>query len=142
MRKIALPLAVFAAALLAGGATIATAAKGDKVFNVKLDGKQETPKGSTTGKGTAKITLNASTGKVCFALTWSKIDTPNAAHIHKGAKGKAGPVVIPLFATPPKHKGCVTAKKSLVSAIAKSPSGYYVNVHTAKFPGGALRAQL
>jgi hypothetical protein len=113
-----------------------------KVITVNMTGKQETPPGSPTGKGTAKVTLNSSSGRVCFKLSWSGIGTPTASHIHKAAKGKAGPVVIPFFGGAPKHSGCVTAAKSLVAAIVKNPGSYYVNVHTAKFPGGALRAQL
>jgi len=120
----------------------ATALAADTTFTVKMSGKQESPKGDPDGKGTAKITLSPSRGKVCFKITWSGIGTPNAAHIHKGAKGVAGPVVIPFFATPPKHSGCVKAKKSLISAIAKHPKSYYVNVHNKKYPAGALRAQL
>jgi hypothetical protein len=111
-------------------------------ITVKMTGKAESPKGDPDGKGTAKITLTPSKGKVCFRLTWSGIGNPTAAHIHKGGKGVAGPVVIPFFATPPKHTGCVTAKKSLVAAIAKHPAQYYVNVHNKKYPAGALRAQL
>jgi hypothetical protein len=113
-----------------------------KTISVKIDGKQESPAGSPTGKGSAKITLNDTKGQVCFKLSWSGIGTPSAAHIHKAAKGKAGPVVIPLFSGTPKKSGCVSAKKSLVAAIAKKPGSYYVNVHTAKFPNGAVRGQL
>jgi hypothetical protein len=138
MRKlIAMLFTTIAALLVAGSATAAT-----KVITVKMNGAQETPKGSQTGTGTAKVTLNTSTGRVCFNLTWSGIGTPTASHIHKASKGKAGPVVIPFFGGTPKHSGCVTAKKSLVAAIAKTPGAYYVNVHTAAFPGGAVRGQL
>jgi hypothetical protein len=141
MRKLALVPALAAGAAIAVGGP-AMAAGGDKVINVRLDGKQEVPKGAPKGSGAGKITLKPSKGQVCFSLTWKGIGTPNAAHIHKGAKGVAGPVVVPLFATPPKHSGCVSATKSVVSAIAKSPASYYVNIHTAKYPAGALRGQL
>ena len=124
-----------ASALLLAGTALAA-----KTYTVTMTGKAETPKGAPNGKGTAKITLGS--GKVCFKLTWSGIGTPTAAHIHKGAKGKAGPVVIPIFGGAPKHSGCVKAAQSLINKIAKSPSGYYVNVHTAKYPAGAIRAQL
>jgi hypothetical protein len=123
-------------------AVAASAAAADRTITVKMTGKQETPKGDPNGKGTAKIRLSPSKGKVCFRISWSGIGKPVAAHIHLGARGKAGAVVVPLFATPPKHKGCVKAKKSLVRAIAKRPKSYYVNVHTQAFPAGALRAQL
>jgi len=58
-----------------------------------------------------------------------------------------GPIVIdlkPSFkgTSPRVSKKCVTAKASVVSAIRKSPSGYYANVHTTKNPGGAARGQL
>ena len=121
-------------------ASVAMAAS--KSITVKMDGKQESPAASTTGTGSAKITLNDTKGQVCFKLSWSGIGTPSASHIHKGAKGKAGAVVIPLFSGTPKKSGCVSASKSLVAAIIKTPGSYYVNVHTAKYPGGAVRGQL
>jgi CHRD domain len=138
MKKLGLiSLAVVAAAFLAASAFAAT-----KTINVSMSGKAETPKGDPNGKGTAKITLNTSTGRVCFTLTWSGIGKPVASHIHKGKKGVAGPVVIPFFGGAPKHSGCVKASKSLVAKIAKNPAGYYVNLHTAAFPAGAVRGQL
>jgi hypothetical protein len=135
-------LALISLALLAAGALAVAAYAADKTITVSMTGKAETPKGDPNGKGTAKITLQQSKGKVCFNLTWSGIGTPTASHIHKGKKGVAGPVVIPFFGGAAKHKGCVTAAKSLISKIEKNPAGYYVNVHNAKYPNGAVRAQL
>ncbi|HWF71891.1 MAG TPA: CHRD domain-containing protein, partial [Solirubrobacteraceae bacterium] len=110
---------------------------------VSMTGAQETPKGSPTGKGTFKYQLVTKTSMLCYSLKWSGIGTPYASHVHKGVKGVEGPVVIPLSATSPVAKsGCVKVKKSLLAAIAKKPSNYYVNVHTKKYPGGALRGQL
>ena len=138
MKKLGLiSLALLAALFLAVSAYAAT-----KTLTTSMSGKAESPKGDPNGKGTAKITLNTSTGKVCFRLTWSAIGNPTAAHIHKGKKGVAGPVVVPLFGGAAKHTGCVKASKSLVRKIAKTPAAYYVNVHTAAFPGGAVRGQL
>jgi hypothetical protein len=53
----------------------------------------------------------------------------------------SGPVVVP-FGKAFKSKGCTTASRSLIASILRSPSAYYVNVHNAKYPGGALRGQL
>jgi hypothetical protein len=146
MRKVEVALFVLAAGGLTAAAPAVAAPKKaaptKKTINVKMSGKVEVPKGSPTGSGTAKITLDAKKGQVCYTLNWSKIKTPTAAHIHQGKKGTAGAIVIPLFMGSPKHTACVSAKKSLVSAIIKKPSGYYVNVHTKDFPAGAIRAQL
>jgi hypothetical protein len=139
MRK---SIAILLTTIVAVLAVASMAFAASKVITVNMTGGQETPKGSPTGKGTAKVTLNSSTGQVCFKLTWSGIGTPTASHIHKAPKGKAGPVVIPFFGGAAKHSGCVKASKSLVAAIVKKPASYYVNVHTAKYPNGALRAQL
>src|SRR6478672_8541522 len=129
MKKLALiPVALIAVLALAVSAFAA-----NKTLTVSMNGKQETPKGDPNGKGTAKITLEQSNGKVCFRLSWSGIGTPTASHIHQGKKGVAGPVVIPFFGGAAKHSGCVKASKSLLGKILKNPSGYYVNVHTQAF---------
>jgi hypothetical protein len=143
MRKFVLVVLAFAiGGLVAVGSTLAAKSAATKTVTVRMTGGQEVPKGSPTGSGSARITLNSSTGQVCFNLTWSKIDAATASHIHKGAKGKAGPIVVPLFAMPAKHTGCVSASKTLVAAILKTPGAYYVNIHTKKYPNGAIRAQL
>jgi len=148
MRKLGVVLIALAAGMLTTGApavakkTTTKKSATKKTISVHLSGKQEVPKGSPKGKGTAKLTLDSSKGQVCYTLTWSGIKTPTASHIHQGKKGTSGAIVIPLFTTAAKHSGCVSAKKSLVAAIIKKPSGYYVNVHTKDYPGGAIRAQL
>jgi hypothetical protein len=129
-------------ALLAVLALAVSAWAAEKTYTVSMSGKAETPKGDPNGRGTARIKIEASRGELCFALSWTAIGTPVAAHIHKGRKGVAGPVVIPLFGGTPKHKGCVKASKTLLSKINRNPAGYYVNVHTQAFPAGAVRAQL
>jgi hypothetical protein len=113
------------------------------VLQANIAGKNEVPKAGS-GTGFAKLTINASTGRVCFNITLKGVGSVAAGHIHKGASGKAGPVVIPLFAKPTAHpKGCVKGQdKSALSAILKSPGQYYVNVHNAKYPDGAARGQL
>jgi len=136
-KLVPISLALLAALFLAVSAYAA-----EKTFTVTLTGKAETPKGDPDGKGTAKIKIEAAKGELCYTLTWHRIGPPLAAHIHKGKKGASGPIVIPLFAGTAKHSGCVKASKSLLRKVVKSPASYYVNVHTKRFPGGALRAQL
>lgn len=143
MRKIVvMSVALVVGAQFAGASALGAAKKTPtkKTLTVTMTGKQETPKGSPTGSGTARLTLDSAKGRICFNLSWSKIKAPVAAHIHKGAKGKAGPIVVPLFTSAPaKHTGCVSATKSVVAAIIKKPGGYYVNVHTSDFPGSDPR---
>jgi hypothetical protein len=126
-------------ALVAAAGATAAVQKGGESLHATLTGKAETPKGDPDGSGTAEVKI---TGKqVCWEIHAAKIGTLMAAHIHKGKPGVAGPVVVPFGATF-KAKGCTTASTALAAAILKSPSAYYVNVHNAKYPGGALRGQL
>jgi hypothetical protein len=108
----------------------------------KLKGASEVPSAPASNTGRAEIKLNAATGKVCWEFYVTKLDgKPTAAHIHKGAKGVSGPVKVPL-GTAYKREGCTTAAKSLVRSILASSGTFYVNVHTAKHPAGAMRGQL
>ena len=62
-----------------------------------------------------------------------------AAHIHVGSTAEAGPVVVTLST----GTGCtVVQNRELLLAIITNPSAYYVNVHNADYPAGALRGQL
>lgn len=144
MRKILMmSLVLVAGGLVAGGSALGATSSTPKAVTVNMKGSTEVPKGSPAGTGTFRYQLIPSKKQICYSLSWSKIGAPLASHIHKGAKGKSGPVVIPLSpATPVKHSGCLTAKKSLIQAIQQHHSSYYVNVHTAKYPAGAIRGQL
>ena len=114
-----------------------------RTYSVKLAGKVEVPPGPPAGSGKAVVTLRGKSDQVCWTFSSLKgISKVNASHIHKAPKGKSGPVVVAFFTGALKTKGCVTASKSLIAAIAKSPSAYYVNIHTAKYPAGAIRGQL
>jgi hypothetical protein len=138
--------ALTAAGLTAASVAVAIAAGAGAATNAttkleaKLRGANEGAPASNRGK--TEIRLTPSTGRVCWETTITKIDgKPNASHIHKGRQGVSGNVVVPLGAGY-KRQGCTTASKALVRAILRSPGAYYVNVHNAKHPTGAMRGQL
>ena len=130
-------LAFLAALVVAAGASAAQLKTNS--LHATLLGKSETPKGDPDGRGTAEIKITGR--KVCWEIKVSKVQKIVAAHIHKGGPGVAGPVVVP-FGKVFKAKGCTTTTAAIAAAIQKRPAAYYVNVHNAKFPGGALRGQL
>jgi hypothetical protein len=111
------------------------------VLVATLTGKAEAGAGSSTGYGTARITLNLKTGKACWNLSVKRLDTTLSAHVHKAPPGKTGPVVIPLGARF-SAKGCVTAPDRSLRAVGTHPGSYYVNVHTKRFLNGAIRGRL
>jgi hypothetical protein len=140
MRKAVIAACLLSLACLPALALAAPSAT--KTIKTTMLGKNEVPKGSPTASGTATITLNAQTGKVCWTFKVKGLDTVDASHIHKAPKGKSGNVVVAFFAGKLKTKGCVSAPKSLVAAIIKTPTAYYVNIHTVKYAGGSIRGQL
>jgi hypothetical protein len=130
-------VSVSAASLGTSGAAVAATS-----LSTALTGKSEVPKAGN-GRGTARLTLDDRTGRVCFRMRLQNVGQTLMGHIHKGAPGVAGPIVLPLYSKPTMQpKGCVKARTSLVKAIERNPSQYYVNVHTRKYPDGAARGQL
>jgi hypothetical protein len=138
MRLKYLAIGLLIALIPVAGATGALQ-KGGTSLHATMTGKVEVPKGDPDGRGTAEIKITGT--KVCWEIKTSKVATLVAAHIHKGGPGVAGPVVVP-FGKTYTSKGCVTSTAAITAAITKNPSRYYVNVHNAKYPGGALRGQL
>eukprot|EP00611_Tribonema_gayanum_P022056 TRINITY_DN4363_c0_g2_i1.p1 TRINITY_DN4363_c0_g2~~TRINITY_DN4363_c0_g2_i1.p1 ORF type:complete len:858 (+),score=211.29 TRINITY_DN4363_c0_g2_i1:225-2798(+) len=113
--------------------------------DLTLTGAQVTDgPGDATGQGTAKIVLQGQ--KLCFVLT-TNLEGIVAGHIHKGAAGVDGDVFIDLLGgladlTKNPLKACLQLSAAEAQALLADPAGYYINVHTDQFPGGAIRSQL
>lgn len=117
---------------------------GGRPLEAVLLGSNEVPKAADPdGSGMAKITLNQGLGTISYELSVSGIVPAVAAHIHVGAAGTNGPVVVHLMAPASgSSMGTVKVDEDLIKAIRQNPEGYYVNVHNSEFPGGAVRGQL
>jgi hypothetical protein len=122
-------------------------------FTIQLSGAAEVyPTAPGTcggpGTGTATIEIDRNARTLCYAITTQNVALPLlAAHIHVAPVGAAGPVVVPLFTQPVNAamvpRTCLTGlDKNLLKDILRSPQDYYVNVHNAPFPNGAVRGQL
>lgn len=117
-------------------------------FEADMKGANEVPPADPDGTGTAKVSATGSV--VCWQASWADIATPTRGHIHQGPAGVNGPIVVPFFEAPnglpstlDSVDGCTTGvDRALVRAIRKGPSGFYVNLHNAEFPGGVIRGQL
>lgn len=141
------PAATMAATMAAASSDSILKASTGCVFVAHLTGDQEAPdKGSPTGMGVAIVNVDAATNQVCYLLSVSGITLPaKAAHIHQGDAGKAGGVVVPFKVAPGADgtaMNCETGKPEVVAGILANPAGYYVNVHNADFPNGAVRGQM
>ena len=112
---------------------------------IRLTGAAEIPgPGAPQGSGVANVYLE-SNGSICYDFIGiDGLDSPpTAAHIHEGSESEAGPVVLPLE-TPTEGSldACADDQAELSARIAENPAGFYVNVHNADFPDGAIRGQL
>lgn len=133
--------------LLTVFAVSAVAANSDDVttIHIGMNGQKEVPgPGDPDGSGKAVLDIDTATDEVCFTVTTRKIEEPTRAHIHAGDKDTAGGIVVTLWegAGGFTRSGCVAADGAVLDAIVASPHDYYVNVHNAPHPGGALRGQL
>ena len=91
----------------------------------------------------ARIAINDATNQVCTDLEVRNISAVTAAHIHEGRAGVNGPPVITLDAPDDDDSDdCDTVSDVLVDRLRRNPSAFYVNVHTADYPNGAIRGQI
>jgi hypothetical protein len=112
-----------------------------------LRAAQERPKpkgklAKANGTFTATITRTGTSGVLTWRLTFAKLSgRAIAAHIHSGARGKAGPVIVPLCAPCRSGaRGRATVSESVLNALESGRT--YVNVHTKKNAAGEIRGQL
>lgn len=109
--------------------------------DLKLSGDQEAPAVKTTATGTGSINV-ATDGVVTGSVTTSGI-TGTAAHIHQGAPGKSGPVVVPLTKSGDNTWAVPAGAKLTPDQLKAYKAGeLYVNVHTAANKDGEIRGQI
>src|SRR5919202_2770944 len=142
-----------------------------RTYMATLSAAEEVPTNASTATGQATFQLSADGQSLTYRLTVNNIQNPIAAHIHIGAKGENGPVVLPLFGPAPAGGGAKSgvlsegtgqasnlsgtlAGQPLSALIAQMDAGRaYVNVHTdngvappnqgpGDLPGGEIRGQI
>jgi hypothetical protein len=140
-RLVTVAVAVVSAAALAAPVTALAAGR---PLSTTMTGAEEVPgPGDPDGTGSVNITVNLGQSEVCYTLTVANIDPATAAHIHIAPVGVAGPVIVPLAApTSGSSSACASVSRDLAQALLLTPENYYVNVHNAAFPAGAIRGQL
>ncbi len=128
------------------------------VLNADLDGRAEVGTGTNNaivgdpnGRGEVYVFgIDGDPNTLCYVLLVDKIEPATAAHIHEGAAGTNGPPVANLAAPfDGDAADCLTEGETgkfptgeKVADILANPADYYVNVHNATYPGGAIRGQL
>jgi hypothetical protein len=115
-------------------------------FTVPFSGGQVVPgTGDPDGTGGVLVALGRKSGSFCFFADTANISTPlTGVHLHRGASGQVGEVVVELHGSTndPDSSGCFTIDREQVRDISRFRHNYYIDIHNEEFPGGALRAQL
>ena len=142
--------------LVATGLTLGLAASvgaqnsGDRAIFAVMTGAKEvdvqgnTGTGDRNGRGSFSATLDGR--QLCYGIQVKNINDPVAAHIHRGSRRVAGPVIqeleAPAAGDPGASSACVRVSRSLARGLRNNPGAFYVNVHTPDLPNGAVRGQL
>lgn len=131
---------------LAGCATLeeTLAEETSETYYTTLTGANEVGGGDPDGYGKAEISITDEFGQICWDINDVRgIGPITAAHIHLGAAGTNGPPVFTLRrANEGGYKGCTDGSEWQQDRIEGNPEAFYVNVHTAEYPNGAIRGQL
>ena len=109
-------------------------------YKATLSGAKEATPNTSTATGTGTLVFNTTTKIFTLTVTHT-LASPTAGHIHKGAVGTSGPVVFPFssLVSPLTY----TSVALTIEQEADLNAGlYYVNLHSAAFPGGEIRGNL
>lgn len=133
--RFALVVATALVTTLASGPALAAPAK----LIATLSGANETGGGDPDGTGSFMVEIEADSGDFCYTLKSSRVAAPTAVHVHSGAAGTDGPPVVTFTMG---EDMCIAAEPDVLRPIVADPANFYVNIHTADYPKGAVRGQL
>lgn len=116
------------------------------LLTARMGGDQEVPAINTTAQGVAAFTLNETRDTLFIQAAFSGLSGPvTSVHIHEGAVGVAGPVIINLLPMLRGNRlsGFLTGANIAPANLTKFfRGGYYINAHTAANGGGEIRGQI
>ena len=143
-KSLAAALAAAALTLVAGCAEMQSKMPdwmpGSGAIKVTLSGAEEVPPAKTEGSGSGSFRV-AEDRTITGSVTTKGV-AGTAAHIHQGAKGKNGPVIVPLTKNGDTYSVPEGRKLTESQVKALKEGNLYVNVHSNKYKGGEVRAQL
>ena len=113
---------------------------GSGVMKVNLGGAEEVPPARTQAQGSGSFRV-AEDGTITGAVKTEGMQG-TMAHIHQAPKGKNGPVIVPLVKGGDTYSVPEGKKLTAAQIDALKAGNLYVNVHSDKFKGGEIRAQL
>ena len=148
MRKITKSMLVLATAITTATVSVAqtTTMRSHMLMTARMDGAQEVPSVAVNGTGITSFLLNATRDTLCISGTFNSLTgTPTSAHIHSGAAGVAGGVLLDLssYVSGNRISAAITGttlSSSLKSSMLKGLT--YLNLHTAANAGGEIRGQI
>lgn len=145
--KLTLSLAAVAGITLLGAcATIEEEAvdAASDTYRAHLMGSNEVPRGDPDGMADAEISVSDTFDQVCWEVKNVRgIGEVTAAHVHFGRAGTNGPPVFTLTkSNEGRWQGCKDGAEWTENRLQGNPADFYVNLHTAEYPNGAIRGQL
>jgi hypothetical protein len=158
MRKLLLMAILGVAALAIPSSTVAAENHPAKRFAAELSGANENPPNDSQASGEASLRVVRHETAVRYRLEINDIQNVSVAHIHLGAAGVNGPVVVFLYGpVSPPVSGDVEVRGRFTEADFVGPmkgrpmadllaairgGGAYVNAHTTAHPAGEIRGQI
>jgi len=141
MSKLTVKLVLaIAAVVLAGCSSMPAWMPGSGAIKVTLTGAEQVPPVSVQGSGSGSFRV-AEDGTITGSVTTKDVQG-TMAHIHRGAKGANGPVIVPLDKNGDTYTAPAGRKLTAEQINDLKAGNLYVNVHTNRNKGGEVRAQL
>lgn len=118
---------------------------GETVYSARLSADQENPPTTATSNGLAEFLVDPAANRLRFVVHLAGMAMPlTGSHVHTGAAGVNGAVLIDLVDAGPAPTGDFLGTRTITAAsVADLEAGrWYVNVHSATSPAGEIRGQI